>query len=135
SLGDACDNCPAVTNANQANADGDALGDACESCPGDARNDQDGDGVCAGAGFSAPKTGDRDNCPAVTNANQANADGDALGDACDSCPGDALNDQDGDGVCAGAGFSAPKTGDRDNCPAVANANQANADGDALGDAC
>ncbi|HEX4823034.1 MAG TPA: thrombospondin type 3 repeat-containing protein [Candidatus Polarisedimenticolaceae bacterium] len=61
----------------------------------------------------------------MANANQANQDGDAFGDACDPCPLDPLNDVDGDGVC----------GNVDNCPTVANANQANQDGDAFGDAC
>lgn len=78
-------------------------------------SDSDGDGAVECA----------DNCPAVANTNQANGDGDALGDACDACPFDAANDVDADGVC----------GNVDNCPAVANANQANADGDLLGDAC
>ncbi len=50
---DACDNCPAVSNAAQTNSDGDAYGDAC------------------------------DNCPSVTNPDQANLDGDGEGDACD----------------------------------------------------
>src|SRR6185295_8072911 len=80
------DNCPTVANANQANADGDALGDACDTCPGDAQNDADNDGICAGAGFNPPKTGQNDNCPTVSNANQANGDSDPLGDACDNCP-------------------------------------------------
>jgi hypothetical protein len=59
-----------------------------------------------------------DNCPRLANANQANLDGDALGDVCDP-------DDDGDGVADVA----------DNCPRNANANQANADGDPQGDAC
>jgi hypothetical protein len=59
-----------------------------------------------------------DNCPAAANADQANADGDAQGDACD---GDDDNDGDADGA--------------DNCPTVANADQANNEGDAQGDAC
>ena len=56
---------------------------------------------------------------------QANADGDSLGDACDACPNDATNDADGDGVCQNL----------DNCPTVSNASQANADADSFGDAC
>ena len=100
--------------------------------------DADGDGV-------ADNT---DNCPNVANANQANADGDSLGDACDpdddndgvadtadQCPGtasgtlvasDGCADPDGDGVSNHAG---------DNCPDASNPDQANADGDAQGDAC
>jgi hypothetical protein len=66
-----------------------------------------------------------DNCPSVANASQANADGDAQGDACDPCPLDGANDGDADGFCANV----------DNCPTVANAGQQNSDGDALGDAC
>jgi hypothetical protein len=58
-----------------------------------------------------PPTGDpdqdglataQDNCPLVSNRNQANEDGDALGDACDPCPPvagmNANSDSDGDGV-------------------------------------
>src|SRR4030095_14552487 len=129
------DNCPAVPNPGQTNTDGDPFGDACDSCPGDAQNDQDGDDISAGTGFSAPKTGDHDNCPAIANTSQTNGDSDTLGDACDSCPGDTANDADGDGICAGTGFGAPKTGDHDNCPATANIGQSNGDGDTLGDAC
>jgi hypothetical protein len=112
---DVFDNCPAISNASQANVDGDALGDACDGCPLDAANDIDLDGSCANV----------DNCPTIPNAGQANADGDAVGDACDTCPLDSLNDADGDGVCANV----------DNCPTIANVNQADGDGDAVGNAC
>ncbi len=78
-------------------------------------NDIDNDGVQNAA----------DDCPVVANADQADADGDSSGDACDACPLDAANDIDGDGVC----------GNADNCPTIANADQADADGDGLGDAC
>ncbi len=59
-----------------------------------------------------------DNCPSVANADQANRDGDAFGDACDT-------DNDNDGVEDSA----------DNCWLVPNPDQANNDGDAYGDAC
>jgi hypothetical protein len=129
------DNCPTVANASQTNGDGDALGDACDACSGDNQNDVDGDGICAGTGFASPKTGDHDNCPAVANPSQSNVDQDSLGDACDTCPGDAQNDVDGDGICAGTGFASPKTGDHDNCPTTSNAAQGDHDGDLVGDAC
>ena len=59
-----------------------------------------------------------DNCPTVSNSSQANADGDAQGDACDA-------DDDNDGIVDGS----------DNCRTTPNANQANNDGDFSGDAC
>jgi hypothetical protein len=33
-LGDACDNCPEVSNPDQSNGDGDDQGDVCDTCPG-----------------------------------------------------------------------------------------------------
>ncbi|HXU11958.1 MAG TPA: FG-GAP-like repeat-containing protein, partial [Candidatus Binatia bacterium] len=84
------DNCPAVANAAQADADGDGAGDACDPCPLDPGGDPDGDGVCGG----------NDNCPHLATDDTADADHDGLGDACDNCP-DVLNgdqaDRDGDG--------------------------------------
>jgi hypothetical protein len=61
-----------------------------------------------------------DNCPTTANADQADADNDSIGDACESC-----SDGDGDGVCDIV----------DNCPTIANSGQADADGDGIGDAC
>ena len=75
--------------------------------------DQDGDGVCDAD----------DNCPSVANPDQADADADGIGDACDACSTGA--DSDHDGVCDS----------RDNCPTVPNPGQEDSDHDGVGDAC
>ena len=59
-----------------------------------------------------------DNCPALPNPFQDDNEGDGLGDLCDT-------DDDNDSVTDGP----------DNCPFIANNNQANGDGDSYGDAC
>ncbi|MDP3153981.1 MAG: hypothetical protein Q8N23_15010 [Archangium sp.] len=78
--------------------------------------DGDGDGVCD----------DRDNCRGCWNSDQADADGDGLGDCwlCDWCSGPGT-DTDWDSVCDGS----------DNCPTSWNQSQADADGDGIGNAC
>jgi hypothetical protein len=59
-----------------------------------------------------------DNCPGIANGDQADLDGDLVGDACD-------DDMDGDGVLNGS----------DNCPRAANPYQTDSDMDGVGDAC
>ena len=73
----------------------------------DPNADNDGDGV--------PNTSD--NCPNTANADQADTDGNGIGDVC--------QDTDLDGVLD----------INDNCPDTANADQADADGDGVGDVC
>ncbi len=97
------DNCPLVSNPDQADQDNDGEGDNCDS-------DLDGDGV--------NNTGD--NCPSISNTSQADVDGDGTGDACDT-----FNDSDNDGVADST----------DNCLNTPNEDQANLDGDDLGDVC
>jgi hypothetical protein len=109
-VGDACDNCLTTANADQADADGDGVGNICDNSLFKANADQsdrDNDGIAdvddecpddsgkslAGdCGCGQPETdsdGDGvsdcvDNCVNQVNADQADADGNGKGDACDA---------------------------------------------------
>ena len=103
------DNCPAVSNTDQADTDQDGQGDLCDLTPnGDSDND----------------TIDQldDNCPSISNVDQADIDLDGIGDLCDLTPN---GDDDNDGV------------DNliDNCINSANAGQEDLDEDGVGNAC
>ncbi len=113
---DPYDNCPFVSNRDQADDDGDEVGTACDNCPNTSNEDQsdlDGDGI--GDACDDDRDGDgvgngEDNCPDNPNppidGEQRDADGDGAGNACD-------DDMDDDGV--------PNM--EDNCPLVANADE------------
>ncbi|HHO53270.1 MAG TPA: hypothetical protein ENK18_20955, partial [Deltaproteobacteria bacterium] len=106
------------------------------------REDEDGDGLIYPVSTLNDLDQDGvedsvDNCVDVFNPGrpvdgyvQTDVDGDSIGDACDRCPMDPGGactwlDPDGDGI----------EGLDDNCPGIANADQADTDNDLLGDAC
>jgi len=101
------DNCPGVTNANQADSDRDSQGDSCDpDADGDGKWDQIADYGWGNSGANNIDTGPND------------TDGDGTANSTDT-------DDDGDG----------RLDNVDNCPVAQNASQANADGDSMGDTC
>jgi len=110
-----------------------ALGEVCNAdgecvAEDDAPIDTDGDGV--------PDTDD--NCVDAVNPDQADSDGDGVGDACegDRDSDGILDDGDGtgepgDGTCVGG----ETTDCDDNCIETPNADQADSDADGVGDVC
>ncbi len=108
-VNDGSDNCPDVSNANQADLDGDGQGDACDS-------DIDGDGTSnASDAFPRDASETRD------------SDGDDVGDNADAFDNDATESRDGDGDGVGD--------NGDNCATVSNPGQADADRDGKGAEC
>lgn len=64
---DGTDNCPLITNFDQADTDKDDAGNACDT-------DDDGDDIADAA----------DNCPLAPNPQQSDTDVDGIGDVCDA---------------------------------------------------
>lgn len=130
------DNCPFVSNASQADDDGDGIGDACAL-------DYDGDGILddgdeSGTVGDTPCTGETradcdDNCPNARNPRQRDEDGDGIGDLCDEDQDDdgtldAEQDVDWDNDGIATAFEAGVDTD---CDGVENHKDADDDGDGL----
>jgi len=94
-----------IREGNHVDEDGDRWGDDCvpDACALACSPDSDADGIPSCV----------DNCPDVANADQADCDGNGVGDACEP-------DVDGDGAADPC----------DNCPDVSNPDQANCNVDA-----
>jgi|GEM_PF-6085670 len=108
------DNCPNTPNPDQADTDANGAGDACDQDPLECTSDADcmvgevcANNTCQQDNTQGDTDGDgiidaQDNCPNTPNSDQADADNDGTGDACEQNPMTCMTDADCPvgGVCA-----------------------------------
>ncbi len=104
------DNCPFVSNKDQADIDKDLVGDVCD-LDNDAKNFYDKDSDKDGVADSL------DNCPSIFNPKQEDGNADKKGNLC--------SDDDRDGII----------GYKDNCIKISNRDQTDINVNGVGDAC
>lgn len=129
-------------------AAGSAFGNACPNCSVDVYSDAADEGRVFHGSTTANGVGDWAFSGAVVGPNVTATATDAAGNTSEFSAPLACNDSDADGVC-NSGDNCPSIANAnqadgdgdgvgtlcDNCPSTPNANQANGDGDPFGDAC
>jgi hypothetical protein len=152
-IGDACDNCPGTDNPDQVDADADGIGDACDNCleavnPSQLDTNDDGYGNACDSDFD--QNGIVNDVEfysfflpcflddtVFVNCLDADLNGDGAVSTADNSTFQAFF-QSGAVGPSGLGVSSDEDGyidSKDNCPGTDNPDQADADGDGVGDAC